>query len=174
MMFRLTLSTIAILTIGLSGCSSPEFGADTIRGMLEGSPVTLSGEQVTLSPKQVECGVQNELWDPPSDRVAHLTQKARDLKFSDDVRLDDPEIHVPYTQVTGEFPVSVSDVAKVRDADNGMKLADVKLGVVIANDCFSSPLPLMGIHKGKFSPDAPVVFRFQGSGKDWTLDKLMH
>jgi hypothetical protein len=32
----------------------------------------------------------------------------------------------------------------------------------------------MGIHKGKFSPDAPVVFRFQGSGKDWTLDKLMH
>ncbi len=167
-------SFISILVLCLAGCAKPDFGPDSIRGMLEGSPITLSQEQVTLTQPQVECGVQAELWDPPSDHVAKLTQKGRDLKFSDDVRLDDPEIRQPYSQVSGPFSVSVSDVSKLRDTDNGMKLADVKLGVVITDDCFTKPLPLMGIHKGKFSPDAPVVFRFQGSGQDWTLDKLVH
>lgn len=174
MLSRLLPFSTAILAICLTGCSKPDFGVDTIKVMLEGSPLILSDEQVTLTFKQVECGVQEELWDPPSDHIAKLTQKGRDLKFSDDVRVEDPEIHVPFTQVTGSFPVSVSDVAKLRDTDDGMKLADVKLGVVINHDCFTAPLPLMGIHKGKFSPEAPVVFRFQGSGQDWTLDKLIH
>jgi hypothetical protein len=90
------------------------------------------------------------------------------------VRVVDPDIHQPFTQITGTFPVSVTEVSKLRNADDGTKLADVKLGVVIANECFTTPLPLMGIRKGKFAPDAPVVFRFQGSGKEWTLDKLVH
>ncbi|MGA3185945.1 MAG: hypothetical protein ABSF22_02460 [Bryobacteraceae bacterium] len=173
-MFRLSLCSIAIVSLCLSGCGSSEFGTDSIKGILEGSPVNLSDEQVTLTPTQLDCGVQNELWDPPSGNIAHLTQKGRDLKFSDDVRVTDPDIHLPFTQVNGTFPVSVSDVSKLRDTDGGMKLADVKLGVVITHDCFTSPLPLMGIKKGKFAPDAPVVFRFQGSGKEWTLDKLVH
>jgi hypothetical protein len=168
------LFPLAILTVFLSGCGSSEFGGDAMKGILEGAPLKLEGEQVTLTQSQVDCGVQNELWDPPSDRVAHLTQKARDLHFTDDVRIDDPEIHFPYTQVTGSFPVVVADVAKIRDTNGGMKLADVKLGITVTNDCFTAPLPLMGIRKGKFTPDAPVVFRFQNNGKDWTLDKLMH
>jgi hypothetical protein len=174
MTFRFLLASIAIVTIWLTGCGSSEFGGDSIKGMLEGSPLKLSGEQVTLTGPQVDCGVQNELWDPPSGNTARLTQKGRALKFSDDVRVSDPEIPRPYTQVTGAFPVSVVDVSRVRDTDNGMKLADVKMGIVIAHDCFAIPLPVMGVRKGKFSPDAPVVFRFQGSGKEWSLDKLMH
>jgi hypothetical protein len=174
MMFRLLLTSIAIVTIWLTGCGSSEFGGDSIRAMLESSPLTLSGEQVTLTGPQVDCGVQNELWDAPSGNTAKLTQKGRALKFTDDVRVSDPEIPKPYTQVTGAFPVSVSDVSRVRDTDGGMKLADVKLGIVITHDCFAGPLPVMGVRRGKFSPDAPVVFRFQGSGKEWSLDKLMH
>lgn len=173
-MFRTILAFIAILTFELAGCGSSEFGGDSIKGMLEGTPLVLSSEQVTLTPPQVDCGVQNELWLPPSDNIARLTQKGRDLKFTDDVRVNDPEIHRAYTQVTGTFPVQVSDVSRIRDTDNGMKLADVKLGVVIAHECFGGPLPLMGVRKGKFAADAPVVFRFQGSGKEWTLDKLVH
>jgi hypothetical protein len=173
MTFRFLLSSIAILTLWLCACGSSEFGTDSIKGMLEGSPLNLSSEQVTLSDSQVACGAQNELWDPPNGNVARLTQKGRDLKFSDDVRLNDPEIHAPYIQVSGTFPVSVSDVSKLRD-DGNTKLADVKLGVVISNDCFPNPLPLMGVRKGKFTPEAPVVFRFQGSGKEWSLDKLVH
>jgi hypothetical protein len=173
MISRLPLVSAAILALWLSGCSSPEFDADGAKGMLEGTPVTLSGEQVTLTGTQLDCGVQSELWDPPNGNVARLTQKGRDLKFTDDVRVTDPEIHQPYIQVTGKFPVSVAEVSKIRD-ESGMKLADVRLGVVIAQECFTTPLPIMGVRKGKFSPDAPVVFRFQGSGKEWKFDKLMH
>ena len=135
--------------------------------------MNLSGEQVTLTNEQVQCGVKNDLWDPPNGNLARLTQKGRDLKFSDDIRVTDPEVNTPYTQVNGAFPVQVSDVLKVRD-QSGAKIAEVKLGVVIGHECFSKPLPVMGIYKGKFATDAPVVFSFKGSDKEWSLDKLMH
>jgi hypothetical protein len=172
MMLRLLLSSIAILC--LSGCASPGFDEGGAKGILESAPLTVSSEQVTLTDAQVYCGVQAELWDPPSGNMAKLTQKGRDLKFTDDVRVVDPDIRQPFTQVTGTFPVSVSEVTKLRDTDNGMKLADAKLGIIIANECFTTPLPLMGVRKGKFVPGVPVIFRFQGSGKEWSLDKLMH
>jgi hypothetical protein len=172
-MSRLLLVPIAILALWLSACGTPEFDEGAIKGQLEGAPQNLSDEQVTLTDAQLECGAKNELWDPPNGNVARLEQKGRDLKFSDDVRLNDPEIRRPYIQVSGSFPVSVNDVSKLRD-ENGYKLADVRLGVTIAHECFTTPLPLMGVRKGKFTPEAPVVFRFQGSGKEWTLDKLVH
>jgi hypothetical protein len=172
MMFRLFLSSIAILC--LSGCGSSEFDEGAIKGLLEGTPLTISTEQVTLSPTQVDCGVQSDLWEPPSGNTARLKQKGRDLGFSDDVRVADPDIHQPFTQVTGTFRVGVSEVSRLRDTDNGMKLADVRLGVIVNQECFTTPLPLMGIRKGAFTPDAPVVFRFQGAGKEYTLDKLVH
>jgi hypothetical protein len=173
MMFRFFLASIAILTLALSGCGSSEFDEGAVKGQLEGKPQNLSNEQVSLSDSQVECGARTELWDPPNGNVARLQQKGRDLKFTDDIRLNDPEIHTPYTQVSGTFSVQVSDVSKLRN-DGDAKLADVKLGIVVPNECFTGPLPLMGVKKGKFTPDAPVVFRFQGSGKEWSLEKLVH
>jgi hypothetical protein len=173
-MSRNLLISIAILAvIGLSGCGSPGFDGGSVKGMLEGTPLDLSNEQVVLNDLQLDCGTKNELWDPPNGNMARLTQKGRDLHFTDDVRLNDPEIHQPYTQVSGKFPVQVGDVTKIRDTEGG-KLADVKLGIMVAHECFTTPLPLMGVRKGKFTPDAPVVFRFKGSDKEFTLDKLMH
>ncbi len=168
------LLLIAILTLGLAGCGSSDFDSDAAKAQLEGTPQKLSNEQVTLSDSQVDCGAKSELWDPPNGNVARLEQKGRDLKFTDDVRLNDPEIRVPYIQVSGTFPVQVSDVSKLREAGTGFKLADVRMGIVIAHECFAAPLPVMGVKKGKFTPEAPVVFRFQGAGKEWSLDKLMH
>jgi hypothetical protein len=174
MMFRNLLISIAILTVaGLSGCSAPGFDSDAVKGMLESTPLDLSNEQVTINDSQLDCGTKNDLWDPPNGNVARLTQKGRGLKFTDDIRLNDPEIHQPYTQVNGKFSVQVADVSKIRDTEGG-KLADVKLGIVIAHECFTTPLPLMGIRRGKFTPDAAVVFRFRGSDKEFTFDKLMH
>jgi hypothetical protein len=170
----LRLATVALVIIALTGCNAPDFGPDSVKGILEASPLTFSSEQVTLTGQQVECGVQNELWEPASGNTARLLEKGRNLKFTDDVRVLDPEIHIPYIQINGTFPVSVGEVTKFRDTDHGMKLADVRLGVVVVHECFAGPLPLMGIHKGKFSPDYPVVFRFQGSGKEWSMDKLLH
>jgi hypothetical protein len=173
MMFRLKLASIAILTVWLCACGTPEFDGDAIKGQLESTPQNLSNEQVVLTDVQVDCGVRDELWGARDGNLAHLEQKGRDLKFTDDVRLNDPEIRAPYIQVSGTFPVSVSDVSRIRDSGKA-KLADVKLGITIAHECFTSPLPLMGVRKGKFTPDSPVVFQFQGSGKDWSLDKLLH
>ena len=165
---------IAIFAIGLTGCSVPDFDEGAAKSQIEQAQQNLSDEQVTLNQGQLDCGARNEYWQPPNGNVAVLLQKGRDQKFTDDVRLNDPDIHVPYIQVSGTFPVAVFDVSKLRDDGPGKKLADVRLGIVIANECFTSPLPLMGVRKGKFTPDAPVVFRFQGSGKEWSLDKLVH
>jgi hypothetical protein len=165
---------IAIFAVCLTGCGSSGFDSEAFTGILQSAPVNLSGEQVTLTQSQVDCGVHSELWDPPSGLTAKLTEKGRNLKFSDDIRVSDPEISVPYTQVSGSFPVQVSDVSRIRDADSGKKLADVKLGIVMRHECFATPLPVMGVRKGKFTPDAAVVFQFQGSGKEWSLDKLVH
>jgi hypothetical protein len=173
MMSRLPFSFIAILAICLSGCSTPDFDADAVHAQLEGPTQTLSNEQVVLNEGQLDCGVRNELWDPPNGNMARLEQKGRDLQFTDDVRLNDPEIHTPYIQVSGTFHLSGTDVLKMRD-EGKYKLAEVRTGIVISNECFPTPLPLMGVRKGKFAPDAPVLFRFQGSGKEWSLDKLMH
>ena len=158
----------------LAGCGSSEFDGGAIKGMLEGTPQSLTGEQVILTDRQVTCGAKNELWDPPSGNTARLQQKGRELHFSDDVRLNDPDVPQPYIQISGTFPVQVADVSKIRDTNGGTKLADVKLGVTIAHECFAGPLPLMGVRKGKFVSDAPVVFQFKGGGKEWALDKLVH
>jgi len=168
------VACVAILALWLSACGSSEFDEGAVRGQLDSTPQNLSGEQVTLTEGQLECGAKNELWESPNGNVARLIQKGRDLKFSDDVRLNDPDIRVPYIQVSGTFPVVVADVSKLRDDAKGLKLVDVKLGITIPHECFATPLPLMGVRKGKFTPEAPVVFRFQGSGKEWSLDKLMH
>jgi hypothetical protein len=173
MMSRLILPLLAMISICLTGCGSSDFDNDAVKGLLEGAPLAVASEQVVLTDGQVNCGAQNDLWDPPNGNIARLTQKGRDLKFTDDVRVNDPDIHQPFTQVSGTFPVQVSEVTKLRE-DNGAKLADVRLGVVIAHECFTSPLPVMGVRKGKFTPEAPVVFRFVGSGKEYSLDKLIH
>ena len=170
---RFLLGSIVILSLWLCACGTPDFDGDAVKAQLESTPQKLSNEQVTFSESQLDCGTKSELWEPPNGNVARLLQKGRDLKFTDDVRLNDPEIHAAYTQVSGTFPVAVTDVSKLRD-DKGYKLVDVRLGIVITNECFTTPLPLMGIKKGKFTPEAPVVFRFQGAGKEWSLDKLMH
>jgi hypothetical protein len=168
------IAYVAILALWLSACGSSEFDEGSVRGQLDSAPQTLAGEQVTLTGTQLECGAKNELWESPNGNVARLIDKGRDLKFSDDVRLNDPDIHVPYIQVSGTFPVVVTDVSKLRDDGKGFKLVDVKIGITIPHECFATPLPLMGVRKGKFTPEAPVVFRFQGSGKEWSLDKLVH
>ncbi len=173
MTLKLAPVSIAIVALGISSCGSSS-ESDIFRGALEGSQIDLSGEQITLTGKQLECGVKAELWDAPSGNTARLTEKGRRLQFSDDVRLNESDIGVPYTQVSGSFPVRVSELSNIRETDNGKKLADVKLGLVIAHECFAGPLPVMGVRQGKFALDAPVVFRFRGGGTEWSLDKLVH
>ncbi len=125
-----------------------------------------------LTPQQVQCGVQNELWEPPGpingDRsIARLTTQGRALKFADDISVVEPGYRSPYVQVRGDFNLGVIEIQNTKNGpDKDTKLVDVRVGIKIDHACFSSPLPIMGLRKGRFSEDAsPVLlFRYDGVG----------
>lgn len=159
----------------LAGCGGGGFDP---RGILESRPVRLDGEQVTLDQAQVDCGAREDLWivSPMGDgrTIARLTQKGRDLQFSDDVHIGDPAIGVPYAQIRGSFPVQVIKTGSVQDEDAFTKLADAKVGVKINHRCFQDNPPLvMGIRHGQFDPSANPVFRFKLDG-EWLSDQVVH
>ena len=85
----------------LAGCGGGGFDPN---GILESRPVQLDGEQVALDPGQVDCGAREDLWTVTSlgegRGIARLTQKGRDLQFSDDVQIGDPESAPPTSRFT--------------------------------------------------------------------------
>jgi len=170
------------LAIATTGCRpSADFNEDIAKGTIESQPMTLEGEQVTLTGDQLQCGVQNEFWESPTSlspdhSTAHLTSKARDLKFNDDVIVSDPGATKPYVQVRGSFPLQVDSITAIKPGeDNTTKLVEAKAGVKIDNVCFPQPLPLMGVRHGNFNADAPVVFHFHfDDATGWHADKIVH
>ncbi len=174
-MSRILLAAAA--TFFLAGCGSSGLDQAKVKALIEAQPVKLDGEQVVLSQVIVDCGVQNELWDAPTqvstDRlVAKLTDKGRNLKFSDDVSIGDAPL--PYAQMRGELPLQVDDVPAINDVDDQTKRVDVKAGVKIDQACFQAPLPIMGVKKGNFNASVPPSFRFSFYENAWHLDKLVH
>ena len=159
----------------LAGCGSGEF---TANGALESHPVQLDGEQVVLDQSQLDCGTREDLWTitPFGDGKAagRLTQKGRDLQFSDDVQIGDPAVGVPYVQIHGSFPVKVLQVVSVHDEDQYTKVAEARVAVNIAHSCFqTNPPMLMGIRHGQFDQSANPVFRFKLDGA-WQVDRILH
>jgi len=159
----------------LAGCGGSGFD---LTGVLESRPVKLDGEQVVLYQDQVDCGTHEDLWNisPLGDgrAVGRLTQKARDLQFSDDVQIGDPAVGLPYAQLHGSFGLKVMQSGSVRDEDDWTKTGDAKVGVKIDHGCFQANPPiLMGIHHGQFDQSANPVFRFKLDG-DWAADKVVH
>ena len=76
-----------ILCVLSTGCGDPDaFNDGVVKGAAQAEPFQLDSEQVSISPTQLACGVNDELWDAPSagaDRsISHLQQKGRDLNFS--------------------------------------------------------------------------------------------
>lgn len=166
----------------LSGCRpSTDFSEDIARGSIEYGKMKLEGEQVTLTDSQIQCGVQSELWDPPTTLSAdhtssHLTSKARVLKFNDDVIIHDPSSRVAFVQIRGEFPLQADSIVSMKDGeDKNSKVVEAKVSVKIDDPCFQSPLPMMGVRHGNFSADSPVVFHMHfDESIGWRVDKLVH
>ena len=160
------------------GGNKDDFDGGKAKGILEGAPVNMDAEQVTLTSVQVDCGVQEDLWERPTqfsaDRnVAHLDQKGRDLRFNDDVVIEPNR--QPYVQVRGAISLQVDDVSNVRDGEeNGTKLVDAKAGARVNHSCFPNPLPLMGVRKGNFQADALPTFLFRLRDDGWHVEKLVH
>lgn len=157
----------------LAGCG----GGFDPNGVVESRPVRLDGEQVVLDLGQVECGAREDLWTisrlDESRSVGRLTQKGRDLQFSDDVQIGDPGIGVPYVQIHGSFPVKVMRMGTILDEDGYTKLANARAGVKIAHSCFPNPLTLMGIRHGQFDQSTPPIFRLKLDA-DWHVDQVIH
>src|ERR1700749_2482221 len=86
-----------------SGCGPKGFDEAMAGVRLQEKPVNLDGEQLLLSESQVNCGVQNELWDAPmsaGDRmIARLLDKGRALKFYDDVVVRDGPAQINHVQI---------------------------------------------------------------------------
>ena len=143
--------------------------------------MTLEGEQVVLDDSAIQCGVRSELWDPPTTlsadhTTAHLTSKARDLKFNDDVIIHDPGSRVAYVQIRGEFPLLADSIVSIKNGeDKNAKLVEAKVSIKIDDACFPNPLPMMGVRHGNFSSDSPVALHihFDETG-GWRVDKLIH
>jgi hypothetical protein len=180
MTHRRVLSTVFALCLASVACGSKsQFDEDVAKMILEANTVKLEGEQVTITPMQLDCGVQSELWETPTqvsqDRTtARLTSKGRDLNFSDDPAIE-PNFHQSHAQVRGMFSLKVGQVSGIRNGEtNGTKLVDAKAGIKVPDGCFPNPLPIMGVKHGDFREDMPVSFLFRQSDDGWRLEKVVH
>jgi hypothetical protein len=176
---RLRFVLTAASLMAFAGCSSKDLDEDKAKTILESTPVSLDREQVTISQKEFDCGVQAELWDSPTQfsperSTARLNQEAKRLGFSDDVVIE-PSYHQPYAQVRGAFPLQIDQVSAVRDGEEAStKLVTAKAAIKIDNACFPNPLPIMAVNRGKFQEDSAVSFQFASSEAGWRLEKLVH
>jgi hypothetical protein len=174
------LSAVFGLCLASVACGSKtDFDEGVAKDILEANAVNLDGEQVTITTTQLDCGVQSELWETPTqvsqDRsTAQLSSKGRDLNFGDNPAIE-PNFRHPYVQVRGAFQLAVDEVSGVRDGQTaGTKLVDAKAAIKIQNACFPNPLPIMGVKHGDFREDTPVSFLFRQSDDGWHLEKLVH
>jgi hypothetical protein len=169
-----------ILSVMLVGCSrAPDvFDEGKVYEVTSGQTIKLESEQVSLRPEDVNCGVDNDLFDPPtavaSRTVAHLTQKGRDLGFSDDVTVSEAGYNLPYTQVRGIFPVEFRKVVGIRDVSQGEKTVEALAGIRINHSCFAAPLTIMGVRHGAIDQKAPAAFAFAMNNGNWQLDHILH
>ena len=168
---------LAVLCVVCTGCFPNDFDETKMRFTTEGAPVQLDSEQVTVTYPQVDCGVQQELWDAPvqvSERsVAKLRQSARDMGFTDDVSVNEPGYTQPYAQVRGKFMLRVETLLDTKDGPGqGSKTSVAQVRVKMPNDCFAGDLPMMGIRKGQFTQGQPVTIVFNMGGDGWVVDPL--
>src|SRR5260370_10999428 len=178
MRLLISMAVVVALSMLSASCVGTDFDEEKAKNIVEGKAFKLEGEQVSLTPDQVECGVRAELWEPraetsPGHSSCHLTQQGRDFKFSDDV-ITEPNFRLSYAQVKGEFALQGFSLVGVKNAPDGMKTGEFKVGATIHHPCFSRPLLIMGVKKGVFREDAPVVFRFQLTPDGWAMDHLLH
>jgi len=175
----LLAALVVFSTALLGGCGGKEdFDGGRAKGILESAPMNLDGEQVTLTSMQVDCGVQEDLWERPTQfsperSTAHLDPKGRELKFNDDVVLEPNR--QPYVQVRGPVSLQVDEVSNIRDGEeDGTKLVSAKACVKVQNSCFPNPLPIMGVRKGNFQSDIQPSFLFRLREDGWHVEKLVH
>jgi hypothetical protein len=171
-------SLVAGLALSCLGCGDPDFNDSKTRAIVGSQQWMLNGEQITLNQQLVDCGVDNDLWFPPTQvsqnrYIARLTEQGKALKFSDDVSIGEPGFPQPYVQVNGAFDLQMDDIYDTHDLEQGVKRVVAKLSVKIPHACFPNPIPIMGVKKGHFDESAPATIDFALTDI-WRLDKVVH
>ena len=170
------IACIIGLCLALAGCTNGPLDDSRVRYLLESGTIPLNGEEVMINQAQLECGTQSELWEiqslGPGLSVGRLLPRGRELKFDDDVQLND--MRYAYTQLRGDFSVAMFEVQTIRDENPTTKIVDAKVGVRINHTCFNNPLMLMGVRHGKFTQDFLPRFQFRQTGEDWQYDSIVH
>ena len=160
-----------------SACTHNDFEPGTAQALVAEKPRRLDAEQLILSNSQVDCGVREQLWDPPADlgsrTLARLTERARALKFDDDVVVAEAGHRNPYVQVRGDFPLTMPEPPSVKDQGD-VKVVSGKLSAMVDHSCFPDPVPVMGVRHGSFTEDALPVVRFEKIPDGWAYAGLVH
>src|SRR6266853_1515081 len=118
---------MVVVLCAFSVACSHDLDGNTIKPRAESTPMPLDSEQVSLSAAQVSCGVENDLWATGSEdagqrTIYRLTQKARDLQFSDDIYAGDPGFTAPLPIMgirQGKFSASVAPTMIYENSDDG-------------------------------------------------------
>jgi len=168
----------ALFAVILTGCASSEFSKDLAKSVLEANPVQLNGEQLLLNEEQVRCGDREDLWHltqvDGGHTIGRLSEKGRELQFSDDVRIGYSGAEGATVQVSGKFSLQVARIPSFQDEGERSKVVEARTSVVVNHKCFKRPLPvLMGIQHGEFSANANPLFRLR-LRENWGVEELLH
>jgi hypothetical protein len=176
---RLSAGAVVCVAVVTTGCAQKEFPPEKAQAIMAAVPIHLDAEQVTLTGSQLDCGVQNDLWEMPSPlvqerSVSRILAAGKALHFDDDVVVAEPGYHQPYVQIRGDFMLQLGDIPNIKDDGPDGKLVEGRLAVIIPNTCFSDPLPILGVRKGRFSQDVNPVMDFRLLNDGWHFNKLVH
>ena len=171
------LGIVAGLTVLCCACTHNDFGPGTAQALVAQKPRRLDAEQLILNHGQVDCGVREQLWDPPAElgsrTLARLTERGRALKFDDDVVVAEAGHRLPYVQVRGDFPLTMPEAPDIKDQGD-VKVAVGKVSAMVDHNCFPDPVPVMGVRRGNFAEDAAPVVHFEKVQDGWAYAGLVH
>ena len=178
-MLRLSVVGVVFVGLGTTGCTQTEFQQEKAQGIIAAAPIHLDAEQVSLTGQQLDCGIQNDLWESPGPiqqerSVSRILAAGKALHFDDDVVVTETGYRQPYVQIRGDFMLQLADSPNIKDEGPDGKRVEGKLTVTIPHMCFADPLPILGVRKGKFSQDASPVLEFRLLNDGWHFVKLAH
>ena len=173
------LASAAVLSAFLCGCGANNFDEGRVVQVAGERPFNLESEEVTLTNAEVGCGVEQDLWDAPVEApgrmVAHLTQKARDLNFTDDVSINEAGYSLPHAQMRGKVALAVNQVLSIADGkEQGTKIVQAQIQVMVPHPCFPAPLPIMGFRRSRPAQGLAPTVEFDYTNDGWRLEKFIH
>jgi hypothetical protein len=171
---RRLAAIVAVLAMSLlTGCADAPFDIEAAHSTIESQPLALSGEHVVLNGEQIACGARKGLWTVSEDiGLARLSAEGQAL-FGDDVRLRGKDTPGGTTPLRGTFPIKVFSIESLKDNAIGVKIAEARVGVVLAHSCFPDPIPLLGIYRGNFSDEAAPRLRLE-EAQGWAAVAVLH